>query len=641
MNCNSCGAQIPPDSMFCPECGARQDVSASSGFAPPPAQPMQPSQPMPPAQGIPPFPQQQRTFDPVSGQAQRMQQENNMQHMGQVQPDMLQGMAQGLHQQQNLPPGTYPQQPLQGAIPPNQYPPNQFPPQQGNVMPGMPQAPRTDMPNLQRGPSIASGALPNANNVSPLGAGGTKIAQNPANSPTDAMVNRLAEAERAVKDERRNQWLSMNQSPASSVLANLGGGELPAHLRSGGDGGNAAAEIMAGALNPAAKDAPNEALLRRISEVAVRRVARKRGVAVEAPQTKLEDDQFMVNVTYIDDGRVLDSPEDLTQAFEQAIQTELALKGYDLSCAITMFRSKDGVTEKLGEAADGDEELFACEICGGLVKESDTECPHCGAVFEDGEEEQEVSAEKPARSGGPPGPGKRGPPGPKKGGPPGGPKKGGPPGPKKSGPPAARRRAVPAVLPVRRRAVLPVRRRAVPAVLPVRRRAVLPAARRRAVPAVLPVRRRAVLPAARRRAVPAALPVRRRAVLPAARRRAVPAVLPVRRRAVLPAVRRKAGPPAAHAEVHPSEQVRSHHDKPRLWWDFVSRYAATVSSCGNVRDQAPTRRRQQRALHRCTAGFGENHSRSLRLGGFGAKANLGALSQLGDSSTMARKNVVV
>ena len=404
---------------------------------------MQPNQPMPPAQSIPPFPQQQRTFDPVSGQAQRMQQENNMQHMGQVQPDMLRGMAQGLHQQQNLPPGTYPQQPLQGAIPPNQYPPNQFPPQQGNVMPGMPQAPRTDMPNLQRGPSIASGALPNANNVSPLGAGGTKIAQNPANSPTDAMVNRLAEAERAVKDERRNQWLSMNQSPASSVLANLGGGELPAHLRSGGDGGNAAAEIMAGALNPAAKDAPNEALLRRISEVAVRRVARKRGVAVEAPQTKLEDDQFMVNVTYIDDGRVLDSPEDLTQAFEQAIQTELALKGYDLSCAITMFRSKDGVTEKLGEAADGDEELFACEICGGLVKESDTECPHCGAVFEDGEENQEVSTEKPARSGGPPGPGKRGPPGPKKGGPPGGPRKGGPPGPKKSGPPGGPKKGGP------------------------------------------------------------------------------------------------------------------------------------------------------------------------------------------------------
>ena len=359
-----------------------------------------------------------------------------MQQMGQVQPDMLQGMAQGINQHQNLPPGTYPQQPLQGGFPPNQYPP-----QQGNIPPNSPQAPRNDMPAIQRGPSIASGALPNTGNVSPLAAGGTKIAQNPANSPTDAMVNRLAEAERAVKDERRNQWLSMNQSPASSVLANLGGGELPAHLRTGAEGGNAAAEIMAGTMNAPSNDAPNDALLRRISEVAVRRVARKRGVAVEAPQTKLEADQFMVNITYIDDGRVLDTPEDLTQAFEHAIQTELALKGYDLSCAITMFRSKDGTTEKLGEE-ETEEDMFACEICDGLVKESDSVCPHCGAVFEE-EDEEEATSSPPTRSG-PPGPGKRGPPGPKKGGPPGGPKKsGGPPGPKKGGPPGGPKKSGP------------------------------------------------------------------------------------------------------------------------------------------------------------------------------------------------------
>jgi hypothetical protein len=358
-----------------------------------------------------------------------MQQENNMQQMGQVQPDMLQGMAQGIHQQQNLPPGTYPQQPLQSGFPPNQYPP-----QQGNVLPNAPQAPRNDMPAIQRGPSIASGALPNTGNVSPLAAGGTKIAQNPANSPTDAMVNRLAEAERAVKDERRNQWLSMNQSPASSVLANLGGGELPAHLRTGAEGGNAAAEIMAGTMKAPSNDAPNDALLRRISEVAVRRVARKRGVAVEAPQTKLDGDQFMVNITYIDDGRVLDTPEDLTQAFEHAIQTELALKGYDLSCAITMFRSKDGTTEKLGDA-ETEEDMFACEICDGLVKESDSVCPHCGAVFEEEEEEEEEGTSSPPTRSGPPGPAKRGPPGPKKGGPPGPKKSGGPPGPKKGGPP--------------------------------------------------------------------------------------------------------------------------------------------------------------------------------------------------------------
>ena len=255
------------------------------------------------------------------------------------------------------------------------------------------------------------------------------------------MVNRLAEAERAVKDERRSQWLSMNQSPASSVLANLGGGELPSHLRGAAAGGNPAAEIMAGALGGQGKDAPNDALLRRISEVAIRRVARKRGVAVEAPQTKLSEDVFEVNVTYVDDGRVLDTPEDLTQAFEQAIQTELALKGYDLSCSVTMFRSKDGKTEKIGEE-ESDEDMFACEICDGLVKESDPTCPHCGAMFEEEEEAPSAPPSRkgppgPKKSGGPPGPKKSGgPPGPKKsGGPPGPKKSGGPPGPKKSGGP--------------------------------------------------------------------------------------------------------------------------------------------------------------------------------------------------------------
>ncbi len=458
MNCGACGEQIPADSMFCPECGARQDNSVAGGFAPTPNQ------------SIPTFPPQQRTFDPVSGDAQRMQQESNMNQMGQLPQDMLQGMAQGLQHQQNLPPGTYPQQPLQGnfppnqlppnqlppnqfppnQFPPNQFPPNQFPPQQGNVVPAPSQKPMSDLPPLQRGPSIASGTPPATGNVSPMAAGGTKVAHNPSNSPTDAMVNRLAEAERAVKDERRNQWLSMNQSPASSVLANLGGGELPAHLRGGGEAANPAADIMAGALGAPSSDAPSEALLRRISEVAVRRVARKRGVAVEAPQSKLSGDMFDVNITYVDDGRVLDTPEDLTQAFEHAIQTELALKGFDLSCNITMFRSKDGKTEKIGEE-EAEEDMFACEICDGLVKESDPVCPHCGAMFE--EEEDEAEQAPPSKSGppgpkkgGPPGPSKGGPPGPKKGGPPGpkkggpsGPSKGGPPGPKKGGPPGPKK----------------------------------------------------------------------------------------------------------------------------------------------------------------------------------------------------------
>ena len=358
-----------------------------------------------------------------------MQQQNNLNQMGHIPQDKLQGMAQGIQQNQNLPPGVYPNQPMQGNFPPTQFPPQQQqPPQRSNV------APVSDMPTLPRGPSIASGAAPvNNGNVSPMNPGGTTIAQNPAASPTDAMVNRLAEAERAVKDERRSQWLSMNQSPASSVLANLGGGELPSHLRGGNEANNPAAEIMAAGIGQTSADAPNDALLRRISEVAIRRVARKRGVAVEAPQTKLNDGLFEVNVTYVDDGRVLDTPEDLTQAFEHAIQTELALKGYDLTCAVSMFRSKDGKTERIG--AEPEEDMFACEICDGLVKDSDPTCPHCGAVFEEEEEEPETQA-SPTRSG-PPGPKKSGgPPGPKKsGGPPGPKKSGGPPGPKKSGGP--------------------------------------------------------------------------------------------------------------------------------------------------------------------------------------------------------------
>jgi hypothetical protein len=67
--------------MFCPECGARQDNSMAGGFNPPAPQ------------NLPPFPPQ-RSFDPVSGQEQRIQQENNMNQMGHIPQDMLQGMAQ-------------------------------------------------------------------------------------------------------------------------------------------------------------------------------------------------------------------------------------------------------------------------------------------------------------------------------------------------------------------------------------------------------------------------------------------------------------------------------------------------------------------------------------------------------------------
>ena len=58
---------------------------------------------------------------------------------------------------------------------------------------------RNDLPNVQTSGTISSGAIPqsNANNQNP--AVGLSVAQNPTNSPTDAMVNRLAQAERDLK----------------------------------------------------------------------------------------------------------------------------------------------------------------------------------------------------------------------------------------------------------------------------------------------------------------------------------------------------------------------------------------------------------------------------------------------------------
>jgi hypothetical protein len=323
-------------------------------------------------------------------------------------------IAQSMQNQQNIPPvGNFPPQGYQNQLN-----------QQNNLNQQMP------MNNLQNLPPS------NVQNVTSM---------NPSTSPTDEMVNRLAEAEKAMKSERRNQWLNMNQASASNVLSNLGA-DLPGHLR---NETNAAQEILSGALG-GQKDVPNDAFLRRMCEVAVRRVARKRGVAVETPQAKLDDGILTVNITYIDDGRVLDTPEELTQAFEHAIQTEIALKGFDFVAEINLYRSKDGEIENLSEEEQDDEEMFACEICDGLVKESDNECPHCGAIFEDeDDDEPQLPSRGPPRDqsrGGPPrGPSRGGPPGgPSRGGPPGGPSRGGPPGgPSRGGPPGGPSRGPP------------------------------------------------------------------------------------------------------------------------------------------------------------------------------------------------------
>ena len=456
--------EIPNDSIFCPECGARQEVSRAGSFA---------------NTGAVGLGGQEvtggRNFGVVSGEAIRQQRDAGHGQVGGLPPEVLQQIAMGVQQQQNIPQGQFPPQqgmpphqmgqfppqglPPQQGMPPNQmgqFPPQQgMPPNQGGQIPQANQQPtnvvggaHSDLPQSLRGPSLSSGAVPQKNpaNVTGFNPGGTMVANNPSASPTDAMVNRLAEAERAMKDERRSQWLNMNQTPAGNVLASLGA-ELPSHLRGGET--NVAKEIMAGALGQPSANAPDEALLRRMCEVAVRRVARKRGVAVETPQAKADGEELKINVTYVDDGRVLDTPDDLKQAFEHAIQTEMALKGFDLVPVLTLFRSKDGEVENLGgENQDDDEEMFACEICDGLVKESDNECPHCGAIFEE-EEEEEVqtspqrsgppgpgrSGGPPKKSGGPPGPSKSGGPPKKSGGPPGPSKSRGPPGPSKSGGP--------------------------------------------------------------------------------------------------------------------------------------------------------------------------------------------------------------
>ena len=391
MQCGSCGEEIPVDSIFCPECGARQDLSRAGGFTAPNSVGLSGQE----VTGG-------RNFGVVSGEAIRQQREMSVSDPSAISPELMRQIAQSMQNQQNIPPT--------GNFPPPGYQ-NQME-QQPNVNQQIP------MNNLGNLPSS------NVQNITNM---------NPSSSPTDEMVNRLAEAEKAMKSERRNQWLNMNQASASNVLSNLGA-DLPNHLR---NETNAAQEILTGALG-GQKDAPNDAFLRRMCEVAVRRVARKRGVAVETPQAKLEDDILTVNITFIDDGRVLDTPDELSHAFEHAIQTEIALKGFDFVAEINLYRSKDGEIENLSDEED-EEEMFACEICDGLVKESDTECPHCGAVFEDEDEEPELPARGPPRGGPPGGPSRGGPPGgPSRRGPPGGPSRGGPPkGPGRS-PPSSR-----------------------------------------------------------------------------------------------------------------------------------------------------------------------------------------------------------
>ena len=198
MQCGSCGEEIPADSIFCPECGARQDLSRAGGFTAPNSVGLSGQE----VSGG-------RNFGVVSGEAIRQQREMSVSDPSAISPELMRQIAQSMQNQQNIPPT--------GNFPPPGYQ-NQME-QQPNVNQ---QIPMNNLGNLP--PS-------NVQNITNM---------NPSSSPTDEMVNRLAEAEKAMKSERRNQWLNMNQASASNVLSNLGA-DLPNHLR---NETNAAQEIL-------------------------------------------------------------------------------------------------------------------------------------------------------------------------------------------------------------------------------------------------------------------------------------------------------------------------------------------------------------------------------------------------------------
>ncbi len=377
MDCQACSEEIPSDSIFCPECGARQDLSKAGG----------------------------RTFGVVTPQA--VQSHDETGESAPAQPMDVDTLNRLAFQMKGGAP--------QGDPPPSDAAPNDLAAAFGDAVSG-----------------------------------------------TNEIVDRVNEAEKEQKSSARNEWLEMNQQTATDVLSQVNS-ELPSHLRQEPASSAGAARFLEEALGDSpsdASDAPSVGLLRRMSEVAVRRVARKRGVAVESPQVAVDGDLVRVNVTYVDDGRVLDTPQDLSNAFSHAISTEVALKGLEISISVSLFASKEGeVSHVWGDAPEDDEpeeddeEKFACEACGHYpVMDSDPACPNCGAVFEEDDDDYDdddddysgPSGSPGPRGGGPPsGPRRGGPGGPRggpggpRGGPSGGPSRGGPSGgPSRGGPPS-------------------------------------------------------------------------------------------------------------------------------------------------------------------------------------------------------------
>ena len=379
MQCESCGEEIPSDSLFCPECGSR--VNASGGG-------------MSPAPATTPTP----AHEPISEMS--------------VDPS---------HFQQPINP--------QGMMGQEQTQPSPVDSQMGAQ-------------------NFLSSLAADMTGQSPTAAPNVDSAR----SAQDMVVDAMVEADREKKANARSAWLSMNQQSASDFLNAVGAVQGAPNIDRSSTSLDEVEPFNPPQQNrvPSSSNLPSDTLVRRMVEVAVRRVGRKRGVGVETPQVKAEGSEIRVNVTYIDDGRVLDNPPELHGAFEHAIDTEIRLKGYDVDLFLALFRSKDGNIsfswgeEPQSQTAHDDEEMFECGACGGLVRESDSICPTCGAEFLDEDEEPEPEP-LPRGSGPSGGPSRGGPPGgPSRGGPPGGPSRGGPPGgPSRGGPPGGPSRGGP------------------------------------------------------------------------------------------------------------------------------------------------------------------------------------------------------
>ncbi|MEC7589971.1 MAG: hypothetical protein VX483_05430, partial [Candidatus Thermoplasmatota archaeon] len=103
MQCDSCAEEIPADSIFCPECGARQDLSRAGGFTAPNSVGLSGQE----VTGG-------RNFGVVSGEAIRQQREMSVSDPNAISPELMRQIAQSMQNQQNIPPtGNFPPQGFQ------------------------------------------------------------------------------------------------------------------------------------------------------------------------------------------------------------------------------------------------------------------------------------------------------------------------------------------------------------------------------------------------------------------------------------------------------------------------------------------------------------------------------------------------